>query len=52
MNQIRLMMSLKMMGMTPGPLVRALLLFALKILLVVLTTLLIVFTTPLVMSAA
>ena len=42
-NQICLMMSLTMMGLTPGPLVRALLIFALNNLLVVLETLLVLF---------
>ena len=37
------MMSLMMMGLTPGPLVRVLFIFALKILFVVLTIPLIVF---------
>ena len=42
-NQIHSMMSLTMMGLTPGPLVRALFLFALKNPLVMLTTPLVVF---------
>ena len=37
------MMSLKIMGLTPGPLVRTLLIFALKNILAVLTTQLVVF---------
>ena len=43
MNQIISMMSLTMMGLTPGLLVRAILLFALKIKLVVLTFTLVMF---------
>ena len=42
-NHIRLMMSLTMMSLTPGLLVRALFLFSLKNTLVVLKTLLVVF---------
>ena len=41
-------MSLIILGLTPGPLVRALYLFALKILLIVFTTTLVVLTIPLV----
>ena len=51
-NKIRLMMSLMMMGLTPGTLVHAFLLFASINLLVVLKTPLIVLTNILVMSVA
>ena len=46
------MMILTMMGLTPGPLVRAIFFFALKIPLVMLTTLLFVLTTQLVVFVA
>ena len=51
-NQIRSMMSLKMMGLTLGPLVRVIFIFSLKNILVLLTTLLVVLTTPLVLFVA
>ena len=51
-NQIRSMMSLMMMGLTPGPLVHSLFLFALNNPLVVLLTPLVVLTNPLVMLVA
>ena len=46
-NKIRSMMSLAMMGLTPGPLVRALFFFALMNLLVLLYTPLVVLKIPL-----
>ena len=46
------MMSLKMMGLTLGPLVRVIFIFSLKNILVLLTTLLVVLTTPLVLFVA
>ena len=51
-NQIRSIMSLNMMGLTPSPLVRVLFLFTLMNLLVVLDTPLVVLTNPLVVSVA
>ena len=51
-NKIHSMMSLTMMGITPGPLVRALFPFSLKIPLVVLMTQLVVLKTPLVVFVA